>query len=325
MKFILSLLFTLCLLPTFGAHHENDLWLDYKGKADLPGSGKHITLMAGDEEYRSEETMPMLARLLSERHGFDCRVLFSINPDGNFVDPNFSGNTPGLEILAMSDMFICATRFRKLPDDQAQHLIDFSKTGKPMMGLRTATHGFSGGKFSFGPPILGEGWVAHHGGHKSEACRGIIIEEKKDHPILRGVKDIFAPSDVYTVKIDRLKERGADFLVLGAVLENMKPDSNPVTNKKNDPMMPVVWTRTYTAEGGKPARVVASTMGSSVDFVHEGLRRIVINGVYWGLGMENQIKPDLNIDFVGPFKPTFFGFNKGDFWKDKGLKVSDLK
>jgi hypothetical protein len=105
----------------------------------------------------------------------------------------------------------------------------------------------------------------------------------------------------------------------------MDPNSKPVTNNKNNPMMPVVWTRDYTAEGGKTARVIASTMGASVDFVHEGLRRIVVNGVYWGLGMEDQIKPDLNIELVGAFKPTMFGFNKGDYWKKKGLKVKDLK
>lgn len=325
MKTLIPVLLAALIMPVFAKHHEDALWLDYTGKKGLPGSGKHITLMAGDEEYRSEETMPMLARLLSERHGFNCRVLFSVNPDGNVMDPNFQGNTPGLEILGKSDMLINATRFRKLPDDQAQHLIDFAKSGKPMMGLRTATHGFRSCKFSFGPPILGEGWVAHHGAHKREACRGILVDGKKDHPILRGVKDIFAPSDVYTVKIDRLKERGANFLVLGAVLENMDPNSKPVENKKNNPMMPVVWTRDYTAEGGKTARVIASTMGASLDFVHEGLRRIVVNGVYWGLGMEDLIKPDLNIELVGAFKPTMFGFNKGDYWKNKGLKVKDLK
>ena len=64
---------------------ESPLWLTYSGESG-PGVGKHIVLIAADQEYRSEYSMPMLARLLAKHHGFHCTVLFSLNKD-NDVDP----------------------------------------------------------------------------------------------------------------------------------------------------------------------------------------------------------------------------------------------
>ena len=61
-----------------------DNYVTYEPK-EGPGKGKHIVLLAGDEEYRSEEAMPMLGKLLSQRHGFKCTVLFDIDPDGNIL------------------------------------------------------------------------------------------------------------------------------------------------------------------------------------------------------------------------------------------------
>ena len=63
----------------------SELWLTYSGKSG-PGKGKHVVLIAADQEYRSEQSFPMLARILSEHHGFDCTVLFSVNGQGE-VDP----------------------------------------------------------------------------------------------------------------------------------------------------------------------------------------------------------------------------------------------
>ena len=40
----------------------------YRG-TDGPGKGKHIVFLAGDHEYRSEETLPAIARLLAKLCG----------------------------------------------------------------------------------------------------------------------------------------------------------------------------------------------------------------------------------------------------------------
>ena len=94
---------------------NTDLWVEYQG-GDGPGAGKHIVLVGGDEEYRSEESLPMLGQILSIHHGFRSTVLFAINPDTGELDPEVQTNIPGLHHLEEADMMILFTRFRELPD-----------------------------------------------------------------------------------------------------------------------------------------------------------------------------------------------------------------
>lgn len=298
---------------------DEPLWLEFQGGGG-PGAGKRVVLIAGDEEYRSEELMPQLAKVLSERHGFACTVLFSIDPSSGEINPNQSDNIPGLERLKGADLMIIATRFRALPDDQMQHLVDYIEGGNPIIGLRTATHAFNlpagskharyswqyGGedyKQGFGRQVLGETWIAHHGKHGSESTRGIVADPS--HPIATGIADgdIWGPTDVYRVRLP-LPE-GSHVVFLGAILRGMEPTDEPVTDDRNDPMMPVGWTGSYQG-----ARVFTSTLGSSTDFASVGVRRMIVNATYWCVGLDEAIKPDLNVDLVGDFQPTDFGFNR---------------
>src|SRR5262249_22636662 len=96
-----------------------DRWVVYTA-ANGPGRGKSIVMLAGDEEYRSEEGLPMLAQILSRRHGFHCTVLFSQDEDGT-IDPNNSSNVPGMELLDRADLVILQFRFRELPDTDMKH------------------------------------------------------------------------------------------------------------------------------------------------------------------------------------------------------------
>ena len=308
-------------------------WVVYEG-GDGPGKGKHIVLLAGDEEYRSEEALPQLGKILSVHHGFTCTVLFSINQDEGTIDPNNSSHLPGLRALENADMMIIAYRFRAPSDDDMKFIDDFVHSGKPILGMRTATHAFSfpdleqtayphyhwqasewpGG---FGQHVLGETWVAHHGGHKTEATRGIINPDDQDHPILRGVEDIFGRTDVYAIK--NLTDE-ANVLVHGQVLQGMEPDDPPVEGTQNDPMMPLVWTRPFTGDQGITSKIICTTMGSADDLLSEGLRRVLINACYWGLNLQDQIPERSNVDIVGVFHPTFYGSNEFV----PGIKPADL-
>lgn len=284
-----------------------------------PGRGKHIVLVSGDEEYRSEEGLPQLAKILSKQHGFRCTVLFAIDRKDGTINPNQSDNIPGLEALQKADLMIIATRFRDLPDDQMKHIVDYVERGRPIVGLRTATHAFNlkssptyaryswnnkqwdGG---FGRQVLGETWINHHGKHAVQSTRGLIAPGQEKHPILRGIESgsIWGPSDVYTVKIPLPGDSTP--LVLGQVLSGMKEHDEPAPGKQNDPMMPVAWTRTY----GK-ARIFTTTMGAANDLLNESLRRLIVNGVYWTLGMEKKIAKRSKVDLVGDYRPTNFKFN----------------
>ncbi len=321
-------------LPLAGAQAES-AGIVFEGKAG-PGQGKHIVLVSGDEEYRSEEGLPQLAKILAERHGFKCTVLFAIDKKDGTINPNQNDNILGLEALDDADLLILFTRFRNLPDDQMRHIADYVEAGKPIVGLRTATHAFNPAKESsfarygwqskewdggFGRQVLGETWINHHGGHGTQSTRGIIAPGQQDHPILRGIKDgdIWGPTDVYGVRLPLPGD--SQPLVLGKVLVGMKSDDKPLEGKKNEPMMPIAWTKTYKSASGKVGRAFTTTMGASQDLSSEGLRRLLVNASYWALGMADKIPARSNVQIVGQYDPTPFGHST----YKKGVKPDDLK
>ncbi|MBV8879594.1 MAG: hypothetical protein JO332_06520, partial [Planctomycetaceae bacterium] len=108
------------LLCVAAGRPDDNPWLVFEG-GDGVGKGKHIVLLSGDEEYRSEETMPQLGKILSKHHGFKCTVLFAINRKSGEIDPNTVDNIPGMEAIDGADLVIMALRFRNLPDDQMKH------------------------------------------------------------------------------------------------------------------------------------------------------------------------------------------------------------
>lgn len=322
-------------------------WVTYEGKGG-PGKGKHIVLISGDEEYRSEEGLPQLGKILSQRHGFQCTVLFPIDPATGEINPNYTKSIPGTEALKTADLMVILTRFRNLPDEQMKPLDDYLKAGKPVIGLRTATHAFNGIKGAyahynngyrgepkewtegFGRLVLGEQWISHHGGHKSESTRGLFAPDAKGSPLLSGIKDgeIWGATDVYGVRLPLPGD--AKPLVLGQILKRKGPadkedrnfglrptDDEPVEGKKNDPMMPVAWTKSYQLPEGKPGKAFATTMGSSTDLENEALRRLLVNATYQLVGLKIPAKADVAI--VGDYKPSAYGFNGAK----KGVKPAD--
>ncbi len=306
-------------------------WIAYEPK-DGPGQGKHVVLIAGDEEYRSEEALPMLAKILSQHHGFQTSVLFSVNEEG-IVDPDDQTSLSGAEQLKSADVIIMALRFRNWPDEKMKLFVDAVNRGVPIIGLRTSTHAFryeddretSYRSFNrFGKEVLGEDWVSHWGRHKREATRGVIEPSAADDPILRGVNDVFGDSDVY----EAYPPADAKILIRGRVLSGMKPDDPPAKYTKrrrsdrkeqdiNDPMMPVAWTRVQKNESGTENKIFCTTMGAATDLQSEGLRRMVVNAVYAGLGMD--VPERANVDYVDPFYPTMYGF---DIFR-QGIRPSD--
>src|SRR5215207_9873777 len=118
-----------------------DRWVDYKGH-NGPGQGKRIVLISGDEEYRSEEALPQLGKILAKHHGFDCCVLFAIDPKSGLINPNNRQSIPGISSIKDADLIVVFLRWRDLPDDQLQIIDDYLKAGKPVIGIRTATHAF---------------------------------------------------------------------------------------------------------------------------------------------------------------------------------------
>ena len=303
----------------------------YEGK-DGPGKGKHIVFVTGDDEYRSEELMPQLAKILAVHHGLRCTLLLPINKETGEIDPTAQGNIPGLEALQTADLMVIFTRFRELPDEQMKYIAEYTNSGKPIVGLRTSTHAFNYtkrkdspyAKYScrdktweggFGRQVLGETWINHYGAHQKESTRGLIADAFKGQPIVRGIDTIWGPSDVYgltTLNGDCIP------VIMGYVLSGMSPDDK--VNGKKKPL-PVVWTKSYTGESGKTDRIFTTTMGHAGDLKDENFRRLLVNACYWGMGLEEKIPAKGDVTIIGEYNPNNIGF--GGF--KKGLKPDDHK
>lgn len=287
-----------------------DAWLDFPG-GEGPGKGKKVVFLTGEELDRSEESAPMLARLLAERHGFQTTVLFSVGKDKGFTDPNRVDNIPHMEALDGADMMVMMLRFRELPKEDMERLRAFLKAGKPFLAVRSSTHAFAitkdrRGDFrawdwqsaewpgGFGGRFLGQSWAGRLGG--SAGARGVIRPDAAEHPALRGVAEIRCASELYNT--GTLPD-GTRVLVDGAPAPGA-----------GEPR-PLVWQREYRlGEDGKPGTVTVSTAGSAEDLLDPGLRRLFLNAVFLGCGLEDRIIPDLNIEPAREYKPSPSGFNK---------------
>ncbi len=305
---------------------ESPQWLTYRG-ASGPGQHKQIVLISAEQEYRSEQSMPMLAKVLAEHHGFDCTVLFGVNRQG-LVDPTMpvypkkgeedkfqSHSISGLEHLDKADMVIFFTRLLTLPEDQKKAIVKYLDSGKPIMGLRTANHGFRGSlpyridgrQIRFGEDVLGGTFRGHHGNWHQDSTRGDLVESMRAHPVLVGVQDIWGPSDVYrTFKEGGQLPEGCTALVYGQPL--IGREQGGASNPDKQPL-PIVWIKNWTTSRGEKARVFHSTMASAKDLESAGLRRLLVNGVYWCLAMEDEISADRSVEIVGQYQPLASGFN----------------
>lgn len=275
----------------------------------------HIVFVTGDEEYRSEESMPMLAKLVERELGATTEVLFALDSAG-IVNPNVVDNIPGLEALDSADMMVLFTRFRALPDEQARHILDFAESGKPMVGFRTSTHAFM---YKDDPAheylnndwptaVFGQQWITHHGhfedGH--DPLTFVTVPDSVDNPILNGVVDFYAYSWLYHVDGGEwsLNPKAKPFLTGKSLrskhAEASRLDQFPLTN-------PVAWTNDY-----KGARVFFTTLGHPYDWKSEQMRKMALNGISWALGKE---VPEFGYShqLEGGYKPNNSGF--GDKFK----------
>lgn len=309
--------------------------LVYEGESGI-GSGKHIVFIANDHEYRSEQSCPLLAKILAKHHGFRCTVLFGVDENG-FIKAG-DAPIPGLEALEEADLLVFFTRFMKLPDEQADLLVDYFERGGPVVGIRTSTHCFNKqqGKWEklnfnyagddylggLGEQVFGNTWhktrgQSHYG---SNHKMGAEIRPDKDagqHPILAGVKRIHTYSGGYKSQ----PPTGATSLLELQVLNTFHPSADYNADK---PLVCAGWTRDhYVAPSGKrkDARVVYTSLGASEDLLSDDARRFIVNGSLWALGLEANITPDLEIEIVGKFNPS--PYTSGAFYYEK-VRPSDL-
>ncbi len=234
----------------------------------------HIVFVVGENEYRSEVTMPALAKVLEDHYDFRTTVLIDDVLQGG--DEN---NINGLDALETADLLVLYLRFRQLPDDQLALLQKYIDSGGPILAFRTTTHAFAyeeederATKWnSFGARELGAPWIYHYG-HGASTDATIV----GNHPILAGVSPTFhVRSWTYHVR-PNYPPKDAQVLVQGRpVLPEGERGGDETVN-------PIAWTHTHSGGG----RVFTTTMGHPEDFRVSDFRRLIVNGVYWCLESE---------------------------------------
>ena len=310
------------------ASAQNPHLVVYEGSAG-PGRGKHIVFLAGDHEYRSEEALPALARIMAQRYGFKCSVFFTTNPATGFIEPG-SSHIAGLEALKSADLLVVFLRFQDFPDAEMQHIADYLERGGPVVGFRTATHAFqikrpearfrkfdwqnkeefAGG---FGRQVLGETWVSHYGRNHRQSSRLLLQTDQASPPDPAGrqgrvgrVRRVHCRSDAREHHPGpRPDPRWHDAgLAAGARQESHAGGVVPHLH---------LGIRTM-------GRVFTTTHGASEDLRNDGFRRMAVNALFWAAGLEAGIQPTSDISFVGPYQPTTYAFDG----YVKGMKPADL-
>jgi len=291
---------------------------------------KHIVFVSGEEEYRSEESFPMIAKILERETGAKVSFCFSVDSAGH-IDPNNTRHIAGLEKLKDADLMVMFARFRALPQDELKYITDYVESGKPIIGLRTSTHAFLYQEDSlkhmnneWPTKVFGQQWITHHGHFEdgNKPLTSVYFANKMIQPILRGVKPFDAYSWLYHVDGGEWKLQGdCNILLQGKSLKsNHEMEGNlekfPLTN-------PVAWTKTYKTSSGKSSKVFFTTLGHPYDFKDVSMRKLLLNSIFWALDAENKIPEDgVNAELVDKYEPNNSGFGQKH---KKGVKLVEIK
>lgn len=370
MKKFLPLLLILWACQTSNSEKSNEAlekdnpiqWLNYKAKNNA--KDKHIVLVSGDEEYRSEEALPQLAKILNQHHGFNCTVLFAQDPaNPGIIDPNYAKNIPGLDQLEEAELLILFTRFRALPDTQMQHFKNYFLQGKPIIGIRTATHAFdfkdstsnwihwgnyydkkgSGWEGGFGRKVLGTNWHTHHGQHKHQSTRGILASGATSHPLTQGIRNgvIWGPTDVYGLPlplpldiypfvlgevVNRAGEFDENDLFFGMKsTDRERAIRNPANEQSYHPNDPMM-----PIVWMKPYQLPEGKKGFAITSTI-GSSTDMLNEELRRLFvnatyflLELPVPEEAEVDLIGNYRPTQFNFHTDEYWDEKQLKVTDF-
>lgn len=257
----------------------------------------HLVFVVGENEYRSEVTMPALAQVLADHYGFRTTLLID-----DVLQGGEGNNINGLEALETADLLVLYLRFRQLPEPQLALLQKYIDRGGPIVAFRTTTHAFAYEEEdqqaiwwnNFGARELGAPWIYHYGHGASTDATSV-----GNHPILTGVSPAFhVRSWTYHVRPD-YPPKDAQVLVQG------RPVFPEGERGGAETVNPIAWTHTHSGGG----RVFTTTMGHPEDFRVSDFRRLVVNGIYWGLNREapRRYPPGWRVKTGQPWRDMDYG------------------
>ena len=228
----------------------------------------YVVFLSAENEYDAAETLPVFASELELKHGLRCEILqASTAAKGEEIH-----TISGMEVLTGADLAVVYARRRAFQAEQMKYLRDFLNRGKPLIGLRTASHAFDARDSvpkghdtwaKFDPEVLGGNYHGHYGAGPVATITATPGAE--NHPILRGV-ELPLRSNGSLYKASPLA--GGTTLLLVGESADEKPE-------------PVAWTHRY-----KDSRVFYTSLGHPDDFANLQFRKLLINAVFWAMGKD---------------------------------------
>ncbi|MFP6694203.1 MAG: ThuA domain-containing protein [Pirellulales bacterium] len=235
----------------------------------------HLAIIMAEDEYETNHTLPKFALGHLGPH-FRVSYVFGSDKQRHAI--------PGITVLDDADVALLSIRRRALPPHQMAAVQRFIKSGKPVAGIRTASHAFSlGGKKvppdglvtwkDFDGQVFGGNYTGHHGNklksvpHNSAAAKG--------HPILHGTESLpptFQGGSLY--KTSPLV-KGTKKLVSGVI--------------EGHPEEPISWTFRRT-DGGNS---FYTSMGHPADFQNFLFLRRLTNALHWLVGGDVEKLSDI--------------------------------
>lgn len=226
-----------------------------------------VVFLIGEDEYQTWETLPAFAKSELGWRGFDVSIIAQEAPDGQAKH-----RFPGLvEALREAEVLLVSVRRRALPKEQLDAVRAHLAAGKPLIGIRTASHAFAprndeaklGDSWTtFDPDVLG----GHYAGHYGDGPKTTITAAPgaEGDPLLKGVDVLKLTGHGSLYRVSPLVA-GAKPLLLGAI--------------EGKPAEPVAWTHRYRRLSGREAAVFYTSLGHPDDFAEPGFRRLLLNAV----------------------------------------------
>jgi len=225
----------------------------------------YVVFISAENEYDAAETLPLFASELELKHGLRCEIVQA----STAADGEERHYISGMEVLTGADLAVVYARRRGFQAEQMRYLRDFLDRGKPLIGLRTASHAFdSRGSapkghdewMKFDPKVLGGNYHGHY--DAGPVATITAAPGAENHPVLRGV-ELPLRSNGSLYKASPLAS-GTTMLLVGEIAGE-KPE-------------PVAWTHRY-----KDSRVFYTSLGHPDDFANPSFRKLLINAVSWAM------------------------------------------
>jgi len=212
-----------------------------------------VVFISGSAEYESDKTMPILKKYLESKYPSLVTLIAAKGDD-----------LPGTENLEKCEVVVLFTRRLKLEGEQLERVKKYCTSGKPLVGIRTASHAIQSW-LDLDKEVLGGNYKGHY--NVGPVTEIKFADKAKDHPILKDVSPFKSKGSLYK---NTGLSKDVNVLLTGSIPDHEEP---------------IAWTRTY-----KGANIFYTSLGAQTDFQEENFLKMMTNGILWAAGRQPRAK-----------------------------------